>query len=163
MNIFIVSAEPRDCAQMLDDRRLVKMVTETAQMLSAALARNGGKPFYRTTHANHPCTKWVGDTRENFTWTILLLSELNREYVRRYKKSVNHLAYEKAFTTCIDQIDRIKDGPLTPFPNCSMFKEEKNVFVAYKKTMIVKWNQFKLPPRWTGVTKPSWMGEDSGH
>lgn len=156
MNIFITSPNVKECATMLDDRRLVKMVTETAQMLSAALARHNAKPFYKTTHANHPCTKWVGDTRANFFWTIFLLQELNQEYVRRYNKTVSHLAYAKAYDACISQVCKIPDGKLTPFPNCSLFKDEQNVFEAYKKTMIVKWSEFKCPPRWTQTIKPRW-------
>jgi hypothetical protein len=156
MNIFIISASPHECAIMLDDKRLVKMTTETAQMLSSALSEYNAVPFYKRSHANHPCSKWVGASRENFMWTIQLLSELNSEYVRRYNKDVNHLAYTKAISACVTQIDKIPEGQLTPFVNCSLFKDESDVIKAYKKTMVQKWTEFKQPPRWTNAIKPTW-------
>ena len=142
---------------MLDDRRLIKMVTETAQMLSSALSEHNAIPFYKRTHANHPCSKWVGKSRQNFIWAIELLMELNLEYVRRYNKKVDHLAYTKAFDTCIEQIDKIPDGKLTPFVNCSLFKDESDIISAYRKTMMQKWTEFKLVPTWTDATPPNWI------
>ncbi|AXN53721.1 hypothetical protein SPS_10 [Sphingomonas phage Scott] len=36
MNIFMTSPDPKACALVMDDRRLIKMVLETAQLLSTA-------------------------------------------------------------------------------------------------------------------------------
>jgi hypothetical protein len=40
MNIFVTSLCPRISAQVLDNKRVVKMVLETAQLLSAAIFIN---------------------------------------------------------------------------------------------------------------------------
>jgi hypothetical protein len=141
---------------MLDDRRLIKMTTETAQMLSSALSEHNAIPFYKRTHANHPCSRWVGKSRQNFIWTIELLMEMNLEYIRRYNKKGDHLAYTKAFDACVLQIDKIPDGKLTPFVNCSLFKDEDDTIAAYRKTMIQKWSEFKLIPSWSASMRPHW-------
>ena len=49
MNIFVVDTYPVLAARALCDRHVVKMVLETAQILSTI---SGGP--YRPTHQNHP-------------------------------------------------------------------------------------------------------------
>lgn len=39
--------------------------------------------------------------------------------------------------------------------NCTDFKGEKDVRIAYQKQMIKKWESDLKPPKWTGTTKPS--------
>jgi hypothetical protein len=140
---------------MLDDRRVVKMTTETAQMMSDAIGINGGEPFYKKCNPNHPCTKWVARSSSNFRWALSLIQWLNVEYMTRYPGK-NHGAYLKAVYTCLDQAYLIPRGPLTPFQNSSLFKDEQDVFLAYKKTMIHKWANYKREPRWTNAKRPEW-------
>ena len=59
MNIFVT----RDCsklsAQALDNKRVVKMLLETAQLLSASIFINSAITYdnlYKPTHVTHPCT-----------------------------------------------------------------------------------------------------------
>lgn len=54
MNIFATSSNPRDCAQSLDDKRLVKMTLETTQILSTVMHLSGHAGPYR------PETKQLG-------------------------------------------------------------------------------------------------------
>lgn len=60
MNIFIVDPTPAVCAQYLDDKRVVKMVLETCQLLNNATAIlhkvPGGAIPYKLTHI---CTTLV--------------------------------------------------------------------------------------------------------
>ena len=50
MNIFILDEDPSVAAQYHCDKHVVKMVLETAQMLSAALINNGIEAPYKLTH-----------------------------------------------------------------------------------------------------------------
>ena len=86
MNIFVVSADHQQCAQALDDRRLIKMILETAQMLSTALAEveTGNVALYKPTHLNHPCTRWVMSSDIHRNWTIGLFFAYCNEYGIRY-------------------------------------------------------------------------------
>ena len=57
MNLFYVEREPVAAAQALCDKHVVKMILETAQMLSTAhrLSETPQAPFvYKVTHRNHP-------------------------------------------------------------------------------------------------------------
>ena len=67
MNIFVISQNPDECAQALDDLRLNKMILETAQLLSTAIRFHGytGNLAYKATHINHPCSIWARTSRGN--------------------------------------------------------------------------------------------------
>lgn len=81
MNIFALDRDPVEAARMHCDKHVVKMVLETAQILST-IAGHGYKP----THKNHPCTRWAAESRANYAWLFDLGVELGREYTRRYGK-----------------------------------------------------------------------------
>jgi len=62
MNLFVPSPEIRPSVEALDDKRVVKMVLETAQLLSTAiriLDPETTLPIYKMTHKNHPVSVWV--------------------------------------------------------------------------------------------------------
>lgn len=81
MNIFAVDYDPVKAARMLCDKHVVKMVLETAQMLSTI---NSGP--YKPTHKNHPCTLWAGDRVTNYLWLVEHGLALADEYTVRYGK-----------------------------------------------------------------------------
>ena len=41
---------------------------------------------YKVTHKNHPCTRWVRESKDNYLWTLEHLKGLLREYTYRYNK-----------------------------------------------------------------------------
>lgn len=92
MNIFVLDTDPQTAAQYHCDKHVVKMVLETAQILSAVHHRyhTGGPKnpdLYRLTHERHPCTLWAGETRGNYKWLVELGSHLGLEYRHRYGKT----------------------------------------------------------------------------
>jgi len=88
MNIFVLDENTLSCARMHNDRHVVKMILETAQLLCSAhhSTGSGAEYMYRLTHANHPCAKWVRESRQNYEWLADLGLELCREYTHRYGK-----------------------------------------------------------------------------
>ena len=52
MNIFYLHHDPKLCAQYHVDKHVVKMILETAQLLSTAHWLSGGEGPYRATHKN---------------------------------------------------------------------------------------------------------------
>jgi hypothetical protein len=60
MNIFVTSTCPKISAQALDNKRVVKMVLETAQLLSTPIFINNSDikydNIYKPTHVKHLCT-----------------------------------------------------------------------------------------------------------
>lgn len=125
------------------------MVLESAQLLSTAMHELGApEPPYRKTHVNHPCSKWVRESRANYLWLIEHMRELCLEYSRRYYKI--H-ACEKLIPIFEGAKTYVPDSPPTMFPNCTDFKEEADVRVAYRKQMLRKWENDKRTPTWYGT------------
>ena len=87
MNIFYLDEDPRTCAQYHVDSHVVKMVLESAQMLSTAHWILDGPPTgpcYKPTHVNHPCAIWVRQSRSNYEWLFELMIELDLERQHRF-------------------------------------------------------------------------------
>ena len=70
MNIFVLDHSPKTSAEMMCDKHVVKMILETAQMLCTVAHNNGHVAPYKAAFKNHPCTLWVGKTRQNWDWLI---------------------------------------------------------------------------------------------
>jgi hypothetical protein len=92
MNIFFLHEEPWEAARMMCDKHVVKMVLETAQLLSTAHRVADGDPlpderelvFYKKTHVNHPCAKWCRESVDNYWWLADHFHGLLVEYKFRY-------------------------------------------------------------------------------
>jgi hypothetical protein len=88
MNIFYLDHDPLKAAQYHNDKHVVKMITETAQILCTALRKKNYIEdwMYRITHQNHPSVLWVEKSWNNFAWTCELGLALSKEYSFRYNK-----------------------------------------------------------------------------
>ena len=87
MNLFYLHHDPKVAAEMQCDRHVVKMILETAQMLSTAHAElDGESPAYKPTHKNHPSTVWVRSSAAAYEWAFTHMLALGREYTKRYGK-----------------------------------------------------------------------------
>lgn len=148
MNIFALSDCPWTSARFHCDRHVVKMVLESAQMLSTVL--DGP---YKPTHRNHPCTRWVAESRSNAEWLWFLTDALNIEYRERFQSKKDHLSW-----TTIEPIwrkfDQLPDLGLTPFAQAmpDEYKQDDPV-LAYRayyhtKSNFAHWRNGK-PNWWT--------------
>jgi hypothetical protein len=144
MNIFVTTKCPKRSAKTLDNKRVVKMVLETCQMLSTSLTLHGVPGPYRISHKNHPCSIWARETRENYYWLLEHFKHLLNEYTARYYKVHKCQQYLEYFTQHKDVIPSTK---LTPFANCTTYKDLP-VHTAYRKLLRDKWKNDKLTPKW---------------
>ena len=91
MNIFYLDANPIQAAQYHGDAHVLKMILESAQLLSSA-HHVAGSPnsvtdnIYRRTHVNHPCAVWTRKSKHNYMWLFALFAALLDEYTYRYGK-----------------------------------------------------------------------------
>ena len=156
MNIFVSDLSPKESAINLDDKRVVKMVLESAQILSTAMNEKGiTKGPYRSTHINHPSCVWASQNSENFRWLTEHFYWLCMEYEYRYNKEHKCFAMYEIFKE-VDTEFKLSEK-MTPFPNCTTFKDIKEVTLAYRKYLVQKWENDKRFPRWTNRTKPIWV------
>ena len=85
MNIFVLDRSPRTAAEFLCDVHVVKMILESAQLLSTQDRLSGLNRGYEITHANHPCRRCL-ENPANYLWLSAHLGALLREYSRRYRR-----------------------------------------------------------------------------
>lgn len=116
MNIFILDTDLKLNAAYHNDRHVIKMITEHCQMISTAYRQKycNGNPvsdiFYKTTHLNHPCNKWVREKFDNLIYLVRLTKALIAEYEYRYEKlgkfqrAKDILAYFEDYTKSMIQI-----------------------------------------------------------
>jgi len=111
MNIFVLDNDPVKAAQLQCDKHVVKMIVESAQMLSTTHRMLDGtemkKPsksgktmvkyyelpderediLYKSVHFNHPCTVWTRESCCNYSWHYEHFIALCDEYKDRYGKT----------------------------------------------------------------------------
>lgn len=157
MNIFVTDPDHRECVKALDDKRVVKMVLESTQLLCTAINEKGGKTPYRSTHINHPCSIWTRETFGNWLWLYDYAFALCQEYTYRYGKE--HKC-EKVLWSLQWPWDYFQPGERTAFVNCTgKFNNLNNVYWAYKKCLKEKWDNDKRPPKWTKRKEPDWKNK----
>jgi len=139
MNIFYVDQCPVKSAKSLVDKHVVKMILETAQLLSTAhriidgelyqgLSNSGRKAkrwrlkdtrediLYSATHINHPSAVWVRQSVENYNWLVDHLFALSDEYTYRYDKQ--HVTIAKMGYEIQSPPHGLKEWDMTPMPSC---------------------------------------------
>ena len=159
MNIFVSSFNAKESAQALDDKRLIKMILETAQILSTNITLAGLREGpYRITHKNHPSTVWARTSHDNYLWLCGHFVHLCNEYTSRFYKIHKCEQYMDLFYNCSTDLAYPQEGPTT-FPNCTVFKEIKETTKAYRLYLNHKWKNDKRPPKWTNSTPPEWASK----
>ena len=177
MNIFYVDSNPEVAARNMVDRHVVKMILETAQLLSTAhrvidgeeyvgqsqsgrkakrwrLSGNADAIMYAATHINHPSAVWVRENSANYVWLYDHLLALGREYTHRYGRT--HLTIDKLKDILKDAPENIPQSiVMTKMPSCM----DKQYIVSldpitnyrnyynYGKTDLLRWSN-RPPPQW---------------
>lgn len=156
MNIFVSDANPRIAARNLDSKRVIKMVLESAQILSTVLRQNGctEESLYRISHSHHPIVLWTGRTRGNFLWLARHYKYLLLEYSRRYSKS-HKTGISLPYSMFKELAIFIPDGERTEFQNSTRdrirgidYTHVPNVCHAYTLYLKAKWRTDARHPTW---------------
>lgn len=170
MNIFVTNKNPHLAVRDLDDRRLVKMVLETAQIICTAhIIRNTQQPIpYKATHIKHPCCVWASSDLENLFWLTDYFVEISEEYCYRFNKvhkSYTALRHLPLVDCSILYRYRDKDFDLI-FQNCAAnttkglnFKRIEDTVLAYRLYLAARWElelQSGYQPKFTKRDFPEW-------
>jgi len=176
MNIFYLDRDPERAAQYHCDKHVVKMILESAQLLSTAHrvldgVMVGGKSktgrnvkrwslnnefdsvYYSASHINHPSAVWVRTSPMHYIWLHNLFNFLLEEYTFRYGKVHKCEGLLKPLRRFPSNL------PYAPFeepPQC-MPDDSKNVLssvIAYRnyyfnhKARFAKWSVRPTPIWW---------------
>jgi hypothetical protein len=169
VNIFAVNDDPRLAARDLPDKLVVKMPTESLQLLTPwAFNAHGiyvkkpdGTNYGTKGFAHHPCAKWLYEHPANVAWLISHGLEMCTEYSRRYGKThgaqLGILQVRKLF---IYQHPGVYPDDHTEFVQAmpDEFKVPGDPVTAYRNYI----NGYKGYAVWNYSEKPDWW-DDAKH
>jgi hypothetical protein len=181
MNIFILSNDPVEAAQLQCDKHIVKMIVESAQMLSTAhrmldgTVKKGpsksGKSIskywtlpderenvlYKAVHMSHPCTVWTMKSNNNYNWHYIHFTALCEEYTYRYGKI--HSTDTLLRNVLESPPNNIPVGYFTPQPLAMQSNPEcmfpNDIVKSYRMFYQTKQERFKMA--WTNRNIPGWF------
>lgn len=156
MNIFVLDEDPKFAAEMHCDRHVVKMILESAQILSTVhhLLGSSDRAITKPTHANHPCVKWAAASQQSYYWLYDLARQLCNEYTFRFEnrhKYETQLALKLAKSPAKLKTWRVIPHPLCMPDDCKLLaggavSAYRNYYIAYKQRMLCYTR--RLPPQW---------------
>ena len=165
MNIFAVSNDPTIAARQLPDKLVVKMPTESIQLLTPWAFNTHGvyvqKPDGTNSgikgFAHHPCAKWLYESDANVMWLLEHAIEMSQEYTRRYNR-------QHGVNYAIEQVVKLTQNWM-PGISCDHttfvqampeeFKIPGDAVTAYRNYI----NGYKGYAEWRYCEKPDWWDE----
>lgn len=181
MNLFILDEDPVESAILQCDKHVVKMIVESAQMLSTAhrmldgnetrrpsksgktmvkywiLPDNREDTFYKAVHMYHPCTIWTMQSDKNYNWHYTHFVALCDEYKYRYGKIHGTDALLRNDLETLPK--NIPIGSLTPQPLAMKSNPEcmdtNDIVGSYRAFYQTKQSRFKMA--WTKRKTPEWF------
>ena len=152
MNIFVLDWDVKKCAEFHNDKHVVKMILENAQLLCGVHHMTHQVTHqvpYKLSHKNHPCSIWARESLTNYLWLCELGLELSKEYTYRYGK--RHKSQD-VIEWCIEHKPNITDKGFTePAKAMPDQYKVKSVVESYRnyyngeKVSFSKWKNRKIP------------------
>lgn len=177
MNIFFVDSDPVVAAQSLVDKHVVKMILESAQLLSTAHRLLDGEEFegktktgrkakrwklhdarenviYSATHINHPSAVWCRQSVENYNWLVDHFFALMLEYNYRYNKQ--HKCYGELSYMLSSPPKNLQNYDWTEMPSCMAdeYKISTDPIENYRNYYIRGKSHIH---KWTNREQPDWI------
>jgi hypothetical protein len=161
MNIFYIHDNPAIAAQAMTDKHVVKMILESAQLLSTAhraldgqefiqLSKSGARlrkwnhpdphmdaTLYKSTHLNHPSGIWVRQSAENYMWLYKHFIALSEEYYQRYgKRHASELLLSGLLSKAPNNIPKIKRTPMLVAITDTQWHVPNNPLQSYRNYYV---------------------------
>lgn len=177
MNIFAFDPNPHTSALWLDDKRKNKMITETAQLFTAALDIKGFcqkidfpeecRVEYPASVINHPCCKWLhkNPTLANWVWLYRYMCTLCDQWKWRGNLTTAHSS-----SRILPAVSKYLNPSLfgefwgINFVNCAAnqslgisYRHVQDTHAAYRLYMRDRWATDKRKPTWDKGEKPWWI------
>ena len=160
MNIFILDKNIKKSCEFYIDAHVNKIILEISQILCTVLNLQDFSSPYKSTHVNHPLSKWVRESKANFVWTIKMGLALCKEF--EYRRNKKHKC-EEIIKSCKKVINKLnfEKRRKTEHPICmdEKFKIGNNVVYSYRHYYI-KDKQYDKNGKymfvWTKRQRPDW-------
>jgi hypothetical protein len=177
MNIFYVETDPIIAAKSLVDKHVIKMILESAQLLSTAHRVLDGQEkteksntgrnvkrfiindsrdniLYQSTHINHPSAVWCRQSKQNYNWLLEHFFALMDEYTYRYGKV--HKCFGAVSSFLIDLPNNLKNNNWTKMPSCmdEQYIISDDPIINYRN--YYKFGKVSLHS-WKNRNQPEWI------
>jgi len=161
MNIFYIHDNPVIAAQAMTDKYVVKMILESAQLLSTAhraldgqefiqLSKSGARlrkwnhpdahmdiTLYKSTHLNHPSGIWVRQSAQNYMWLYKHFIALSEEYYQRYgKRHASELLLSGLLSKAPNNIPNIRRTPMLVAITDTQWHVPNNPLQSYRNYYV---------------------------
>jgi len=150
MNIFYLDPNPKKAAAIMCDQHVIKMILESAQMLSTAHHLCGSTATYKKTHENHPSAIWARSTHANYEWLHLHMVALGQEYTRRFGKIHKTIREQSILLAVVPP--GVPRGALTEMPQCMPVEYQGLdpivAYTAYYAGKAADWQALGRPMRY---------------
>jgi len=180
MNIFYLHPDPKTCAEYHNDKHVVKMIIEYAQLLSTAhrmidgdeyidFTANGRKikrwrlpddrehTLMKASHINHPSNVWARANHLNYKWLYELWCNLLDEYTYRYDKTHSCARLKDALAKAPEKISvGLRESEPTPAMPDDV-KVLNDSLASYRnyytknKTHLAKWKKRPVPEWYAAI------------
>jgi hypothetical protein len=177
VNIFYIDKDPVQAAQWMVDKHVVKMILESAQLLSTAhrlldgrevegKSKTGRKArrwvlddhrdpiIYQATHINHPSAVWCRQSVENYNWLVDHFFALMSEYTHRYGRK--HKCFGDLSYMLASPPKNLEEWFWTPMP--SAMADE---YIVSDDSLTNYRNYYRLGKvrmhKWTNRQPPEWI------
>lgn len=181
MNIFYTDPDPQIAAQNMVDKHVVKMILESAQLLSTAhrlldgskktqvVVTRGGKEkkkvvyffpderetgIYSLTHQNHPSAIWCRESTANYNWLYEHMMALGEEYTFRYGKVHKTIRDNSKFLSSPPK--NLRKTEFTLMPSCM-----DQAYIISRDPIVNYRNYYKFGKsnlhKWTNREPPVWI------
>ena len=176
MNIFYLDNNVKTCAEYHNDKHVVKMILEYAQLLSTAHRVLDGNEYidassgrrikrwrlgnenmenmlYKASHINHPSAIWVRQSNNNYNWLMCLFQDLLQEYTHRYGKihATDRLVYwlrQPPANLPVGYFTQPTPAMPDEYKVPDSIQSYRNYYIGAKKTMA-KWKNRPIPEWWS--------------
>lgn len=162
MNIFALDNDTKKCAQYHVDKHVVKMILESAQLLSTACKLNGVDYGYKATHTKHPSNLWLLESFQNVLWLKEMSLHLCDEFTFRYDKEhksktiIENIPLKELEQSYIKQ--NIPTNHLTKFRlampdkyKCEDPIKSYRDYYVYEKNKFASWKRREVPEWWIQI------------
>jgi len=186
MNIFYLDHDPIVAAKWMVDKHVVKMILESAQLLSTAhrvldgtektvqryvegsfparyrnvkqwvLEDGRNDVIYQATHINHPSAVWVRESLKNYNWVFEHFFALMNEYTYRYGKI--HKCYGDISFMLQTPPHNLRAFESTPIPSCMDDEYRVSDDPVHNYRNYYKFGKVNLH-KWTKRDCPYWLIE----
>ena len=154
MNMFYLASTHITNARYHVDAHVGKIILEVAQMMCIPYHLQGIGVPYKKSHENHPTSKWVRESWENYIWTGLYASALHDEF--QYRRNKKHKSYE-VVKWCIDNIHKLKFDKIESTPFALAMPEQYRTSCPIESYRNYYRNEKSHLFKWTNRERPDWL------